>query len=539
MGMQFCKWYRNWYTGVLAVVLISGCQSTFIDEKPTEQVNQSDELIEPESVVEVMHPQNEIVVELPVPEPLSPSEMEDLWQRISMQFSFAIPEDRRIAAQRDWYLRHPKYMQRVMQRARPFLFYIVEQLEAHDMPLELTLLPIVESAFDPFAYSHSRAAGMWQFIPGTAKRFGMRQSWWYDGRRDVIASTNGAIEYLTYLHKYFDGDWLHALAAYNSGEGRVKRAIRNNKRAGKPTDFWSLGLPKETRAYVPKLLALADIVSNQEKYKYAWPKVENAQVVAMVDIESQLDLALASELANMRTDELHALNPGFNRWATDPDGPHHLMLPLAKVEKFKQALAKTDRSERFNWVRHKIKSGDSLIKLAKIYHTTPDVIRQVNRIKGNRIIAGKHLMVPVASKALESYKLSNESRLAATQNKPRAQHKLNYTVNSGDTLWDISRAYKVSVSSLAKWNGMAPSDPLKLGKKLVVWTNADTSEANANAVMRKVVYRVRRGDSLSRIASRFGVKTKDIVRWNDLNAKRYLQPGQSLTLHINIMHTAG
>lgn len=327
---------------------LAGCQSTdqVVNEtSAVEKANGTNETCEvgqtpitdeqacdvaKEGVIEVVHPVEDVVEtleEVAVPQTPPPAPIEDVWTRISNQFAFDIPDNNRVTLQRNWYLKHPEYMARVVNRARPFLFYITEEIEKRNMPLEIALLPIVESAFDPFAYSHGRAAGMWQFIPGTAKRFGIRQTWWYDGRRDVIASTQGALDYLTYLNEMFDGNWLHALAAYNSGEGRVLRAIKRAKAAGQKTDFWSLDLPRETRAYVPKLLALADILKKRDDYAFAWPAVDNIEAVKVVDIGSQVDLAFAAELADMKLEALHALNPGFNRWATDPDGPHHLLLP--------------------------------------------------------------------------------------------------------------------------------------------------------------------------------------------------------------------
>ena len=270
---------------LFVVASLSGCQLTETTEQAetelqdnrstceiahTDISDQADCELANEGVIEVMHPTEEVEVDIsPVEEAVEPVVIENLWLRASNQFAFEIPDNKRVAVQRDWYLKHPAYMERVSKRARPFLYYIIQQIEAREMPLELVLLPIVESAFDPFAYSHGRAAGMWQFIPGTAKRFGIEQTWWYDGRRDVIASTDAALDYLTYLNKMFDGNWLHALAAYNSGEGRVGKAIKRNKQAGKPTDFWSLDLPRETRAYVPKLLALADILKNHETYAFS------------------------------------------------------------------------------------------------------------------------------------------------------------------------------------------------------------------------------------------------------------------------------
>lgn len=494
-----------------------------------------------EGTIPVTHPVEDVEVPIavaPQPEILEPEEevITDVWLRVKNQLTFDVPDVRRVNVQKNWYLKHPSYMKRVANRARPFLHLIVEELEDQNMPLELTLLPIVESAFDPFAYSHGRAAGMWQFIPGTGKRFGMKQTWWYDGRRDVIASTKGAIKYLQYLRKMFDGDWLHALAAYNSGEGRVMRAIRKNKKAGKKTDFWSLDLPKETRAYVPKLLALTDILRHSEQHGFTWPQIDNIAVTKAVDIGSQIDLALAADMAGLSIKELHALNPGYNRWATDPDGPHRLLLPIDRVEKFNLALNETDNSERLNWVRHKVRSGDSLLKLAKKYHTTVGVIQQVNEMRGNMIRAGDHLLVPVALKSLEKYSLSAEQRLVATQSKNRKGYKLTHKVTSGDTMWDLSRKFKVNVRTLAKWNGMAPTDMLHPGKELVVWVDKVSEEQRQNAVMRSLTYIVKKGDSLARIASRFKVKIGDLKRWNQLS-KKYLQPGQRIKVFVDVTRT--
>ena len=559
--------HRQWFafSSIALAVFLSGCQSSTSEQQADATAStktvpaasagapvtgdscevgnvpvegQQDCQVAKAGVIDVIHPIEDLDVELKtdeskVEEP-APIEITDVWDRIGNQLRFKVPDDRRGTVQRNWYLKHPEYMARVVERARPFLFYITEQIEQHNMPLELALLPIVESAFDPFAYSHGRAAGMWQFIPGTAKRFGIRQSWWYDGRRDVKASTQGALDYLTYLNKYFDGNWLHALAAYNSGEGRVRRAIRKNKKLGKPTDFWSLDLPRETRAYVPKLLALADILRNKQTYDFAWPTIENVPVIEVVDISSQVDLAFAADLAGMKLDDLQALNPGFNRWATDPDGPHHLILPIDKAGDFTTELASIDRQERLNWVRHKVRQGDSLLRLAKKYHTTADIIKQVNNLDTNMIRIGQAIMVPVALKELNAYSLSQDQRLASLQNIERADHKLKHTVVSGDTFWDLSRKYKVSTRDLAKWNGMAPNDPLLPGKELVVWTNKVSSSQRTDAIIKTLTYTVKRGDSLSRIASKFNVKVNDIKKWNEIQKQRFLQPGQKLKLFVDV-----
>lgn len=491
-----------------------------------------------QGVLEVIHPVEEVEVPLEVSESAVVEPATNVWEVVRTSLEFEIPENqRRLTSQKNWYLKHPKYMQRVSKRAKPFLFYIVEQLEEEDMPLDLALLPIVESAFDPFAYSHGRASGMWQFIPATGKRFGMKQTWWFDGRRDVITSTDGAIKFLKYLHKRFDGDWLHALAAYNSGEGRVRRAINKNKRAGKPTDFWSLSLPKETRAYVPKLLALVDILKNHEEYGFDWPHIANTQVVQVVDTNSQIDLALAANMADLSIAELQALNPGFNRWATDPAGPHRLLLPIEKAMKFQTTLAETSPKDQLKWVRHKVKNGESLGVIANKYNSSISLIKRINSLRSNTIYVNDYILVPVSLKSLDEYSLSLDQRLAKAQNKNRDGHKVTHVVRSGDTLWDIARDHKVGVRSLAKWNNMAPTDPLKIGTKLVVWTKQATVPSSSSSIMRNVIYTVRSGDSLARIANKFKVRVSDLTRWNNLNAKKYLQPGQKLKIKVDVTRT--
>ncbi|MFT7007352.1 MAG: membrane-bound lytic murein transglycosylase D [Colwellia sp.] len=529
-----------------ALMLLSGCQNTLLSQNNTDEtylpaeqianiaeINQA--LLADESI-DVIHPVDDVTFSLKAE---SLESNNDVWQRIRGQLTFDIPEKRRLTVQRDWYVKHPSYLTRVAKRAEPFLYYIVEELEKNNVPVELALLPVVESAFDPFAYSHGRASGMWQFIPGTGTRFNMKQNWWYDGRRDIVASTAGAIKYMKYLHEFFDGDWLLALAAYNSGEGRVQRAVRKNKRLGKKTDFWSLDLPKETRAYVPKLLALADIVKRPEEFNLKLYEIANEEVIAQVDIKSQLDLAKAAKLADLSLPELQRLNPGFNRWATDPDGPHRLLLPKHKIAHFEEGLAKLTKDERLAWQRYKIKNGDNLGYIAKKFHTSIELIRQVNGISGNQIRAGKHLLIPVAAKSLDSYILSQNQRIAKKQAKKQQGFKITHKVVSGDNLWDIGQRYKVRGSKIAKWNGFAPRDPLKLGQKLVIWQKTKSSvkastQRVEQAIIRNITYKVRPGDSFARIADKFNVRISDIERWNSLKRNKYLQPGQRLKLSVDV-----
>lgn len=472
---------------------------------------------------------------------------EDLWNRMRDGYQLAELDNSRIDQHLNRYLRHPDYLQRVTERGNSYLYYIVNELETRDMPLELALLPIVESAFDPFAYSHGRASGMWQFIPSTGRHFGLKQNWWYDGRRDVLASTDAALTYLSQLNKRFDGDWLLALAAYNAGGGNVNKAIRANKRKGKPTDFWSLDLPKETRSYVPQLIAISKIIKAPEKYNVTLTPVENKPFFEAVDTGSQIDLAQAAQLADISLDDLYKLNAGFNRWATDPKGPHRLLVPIDKAEGFKAALTQLPSESRVGWERYKVKSGDSLLAIAKRFNTTVDVIREHNNIRGNLIRKGQMVLIPQSSLPANQYAHSASERVKRIQANSKGSsgtRKVSYSVKSGDSLWSIARQHGVSVAKLAKWNAMAPKDTLRANQKLVIWTTTQSTASTStgagsrdNSIIRKVAYRVRSGDSLARIAGKFHLSVNDIVRWNPIKRPDYLKPGQSLTLFVDVTRT--
>ena len=466
---------------------------------------------------------------------------DDVLAKLRRGFSLTYVDNHRTEAEKKWFVKHPDYMDRVLTRAQRYLPYIVAELERRDLPLELALLPIVESAYDPFAYSHGRAAGLWQMIPGTAKRFGLKQNWWYDGRRDVVESTRAALDYLEYLYKFNNGDWLNAIASYNSGEGNVRRAVRRNTSASKPIDFWNLRLPRETSMYVPKLLALVEIVADPARYNLTLPVVVDEPQFRVADIGGQLDLALAAELAGIDVDAVYQYNPGYNRWSTDPSGPHKLVMPIDVADDFVAALDAVPQSERVRWQRHKVKSGEAISQIADKYNTTVSTIRSANNLKGNTIRAGHHLMIPVATKPLSAYSKSADARLAKTQNRTRSGNKIEHTVRSGESFWTISQHYKVTTRQLAAWNGMAPRDTLSIGKKLVVWTNAAVAAAPRTSptqalgnTTRKLRYTVRNGDSLYLIARKFRVGIDQIARWNGIDKGKILRPGQKLTMYVDV-----
>ncbi|WP_417760641.1 LysM peptidoglycan-binding domain-containing protein [Shewanella sp.] len=504
-------------TALALLLLLSGCQVA-----PS-----SDVMDEPISDNSTTVPSVPVAVEQDVQQP---APITDVWQRLREQLNMPIPDQKLVKRYREWYIANPKHLQQISERAKPFLYLIVNDIEQRGLPMELALLPIVESAFDPFAYSPGAASGLWQFTSPMARHFGLKINWWYDGRRDVPAATDAALDMMQYLYEKTDHNWLYAIAAYNTGEGRVINAVKRNAAAGKPTDFWSLSLPRETERYVPQLLALADVIKHASQYGIDLTPIDNSTAVAVIDIGSQLDLAKAAELADIDISELQRLNPGYNHWATAPKGPHKLVVPIDKAEQFSTALAALDPTERLNWLRYQIASGDSLLLIAKKYQTTVDIIRSVNAIKGNRIVAGEYLLIPVSLQEASDYPLSAEQRVLARQSNNNSRYSSKYEVQSGDSLWKIARKFNVGTQQLASWNSMTTKDTLKPGKVLVVWHNAK----NGKGIVRTVKYKVRNGDSLARIAGRFKVTVKQLVKWNRLNEHNYLQPGQTLTLFVDV-----
>lgn len=480
----------------------------------------------------------------------------DLWHRVRAGFAIPAQHNSRIERQLQMYARYNKHLPRVSRRAAPYLHLVVEELERNRLPLELALLPIVESAYRPFAYSHGRAAGLWQFIPATGRMYGLEQNWWYDGRRDVYASTRAAVAFFKHLSEEYQGDWLLALAAYNAGPGSVNRAIRRNRAAGKPTDYWSLDLPRETMKYVPRLLAIKALISRPDDFGIQLAHIADQPALAEVDIGGQLDLAIAAELSGLDIEQIYRLNPGFNRWATAPDGPHRLLLPPAEAQVLREALAKLPVDQRIVWKRHRIRSGETLSHIAARYGIAVSALREANSLRGSKIRAGRHLLVPGASRKLADYSLSASNRRQAMRSsgggkKPNGSRRVEHKILPGDTLWDLSRSYGASVRKIATWNGMAPGDALRPGKKLVIWVaasgtdsaaadTADQAQTQRALATQRVRYTVRRGDSLSRIAQRFRIRVADLKRWNkEIRNSRYLQPGQQLNLHLDVRQQSG
>jgi Soluble lytic murein transglycosylase and related regulatory proteins (some contain LysM/invasin domains) len=418
---------------------------------------------------------------------LDRSEREDarisVWQHASDQMKMEIPLRPEVIEYRDWYLKHPKYLNTVTQRATPYLYLIMDEIEKRQMPMELVLLPVVESAYNPNARSPGNAVGLWQFLSGTGSRFGLKQDRWYDGRRDIQASTSAALDYLQIINKSLDGDWPNTIAAYNAGEKRIQQAVEQSKRRGKDGDFWSLNLPRQTTEYVPRMLALADIIKNADKYGVKLPSFPNRPHLQQIDAGGQVDLAVVADMAGISLGEIKQFNPGYLRNTTSASGKsgsHLLLVPQKGANELELALAELPMERR-------LKPGQSLL--------LNDELEQ-------------------------SFRLSENRRTKGT-----GERKLNvasYKVKRGDTLWTVSKAHGISKEQLVAMNNLSHHN-LRIGQELKV----PASEKRKSGTLS---YQVKRGDSLTSIAQKFQISVAELQRWNGLESRRQLKPGQTLTV---------
>jgi membrane-bound lytic murein transglycosylase D len=466
---------------------------------------------------------------------------DDLFDRMRAGFALDEVQEPAIDQQLAWLEHNPDYLERVFQRGQRYMYHVITEVEARGMPLEFALLPVVESAYEPFAYSTSRAAGLWQFIPGTGVRFGLKQNWWYDGRRDVIESTRAALDYLQALHDQFDGDWLLAIAAYNVGENTVQRELDYNRAHGKPADFWHLKLPAETRAYVPKLLAMKRLMAEPERYGLEFAVIPNEPYFAVIDTNSQIDLKVAAQLAGTSYDELVALNPGYNRWATDPEGPHRMLVPIDNADGFETALKTLSADDRVPFAEHEVTRRETLASIAKQYGTSATVIAKINDLKGGKVTVGESLKIPQISGQLPDKVLLAASRVDRPQTDVggRKQRQIVYRVRAGETLSSIARRHGIPVSTLARLNNMGASDSLVKGQRLVIKASARRYRDEGGESGRRVLYTVRRGDTVYSISRQFQVSVPQLKTWNGLNQHHQIRAGQRLVMYVDANRQQG
>jgi len=511
----------------------------------------------------------------------------DLWQRIRRGFSMTELNSPMVMEHENWYANRPDYIQRFVDRGSKYLFHVVEEVERRGMPTEVALLPIIESAFNPQAYSRAKAAGMWQFIPSTGKNFGLKQDWLSDNRRDVLLSTHAALDYLQKLYGMFNS-WELAFAAYNCGEGCVGRAIEKNARKGLPTDFLSLNLPPETRNYVPKLIAVKNIILSPGNYGIELVAVENRPYFAKVPAPARIDVKLAARLAEMPEDEFAALNPAFNR-PVATSGTGYFLVPAEKSDTFREnmELYRSLDGPLVSWQTVTAKRGEQVDAVARRYGLTPSYLRATNGFmpeKKGRFTQAASLMVPMHKEA-KIILATIEKKVALKAAQPAAPPVLmtepaaapaavvvaqsvpvvasvvaarpdptpvaavaalagrTHRVEKGETLFSIATRYGVTVEQLKSANALS-GNALMAGQALQVASVGDAAVAlpRPSTALVKVsaparsspvpvkTYVVRAGDTLFGIALKFGVELTDLLRWNKLSGKSVLQPGLRLRI---------
>ena len=442
-----------------------------------------------------------------------------MWKQLRPGFGISEIDRAEVDYWREFYSQRPKLITAIFERARPFLFPVSQEVRARNLPMELALLPAIESGFHPFAYSRSHASGLWQFIPLTAGRFGLSADDWMDRRRDVASSTNASLDYLSYLNKFFNGDWYLAIAAYNAGEGRVRNAVRKNQAAGLPTDFWSLDLPQETKDYVPRLLGLAQLVKDPVFCGITLPDIPAKEMVAAVSIQESLDLGVAATLLKMPVDELKRLNPGLRQFSTPPDREFQLAIPKDKLKDFTTALAELAPEDKAPWERHVLAKGETLASVAKRYGMDVDQLKKQNPRERKSFRAGETLLVrqgPVrypssflASLPAQTGEGTNSGNAGKTARNPLLASSTTPERVSGGFLSRLLHGKTKATSSL-------------------IADASDSTPSKSPSKVREVV--VKAGETLYRIAQNANVSLEDLRRWNRLDPDQPIRAGQRLVL---------
>lgn len=475
----------------------------------------------------------------------SSEEPVDLWDRIRDGFALEELDSPLVQNHVAWYTNRPEYVQRMVERSQLYLYHIVEEVEKRGMPTEVALLPMIESAFNPKAYSRSRASGIWQFMPSTGKNFGLEQNWWYDGRRDVTAATDAALDYLQKLHDMF-GSWELAFAAYNWGEGSVQRAIAKNRKKGLPTDYLSLKMPAETRNYVPKLMAIKQIIMDPAARNLTLVSIPNRPYFISVANTQHIDLAVAARLAEMPLRDFVSLNPAYNRPVISSKGSRALLLPVDKADIFASNLENYDKP-LVSWKSYTLTRGEKIGTVARRFSISIARLKEVNSItRRNKMSAGQTLLVPLSrdDATVPAFDEAQQAIEPEETGPMSVSSRFIYAVKKGDTLASIAKRHKISVARIKTLNNLS-SNHLGNGQKLVIRQQTLAKRKLAASKVKPVklaaanrakrsqrFYTVRRGDTVASIAKQFNVAANDIQRWNNISAKRSLTPGDKVTLML-------
>mgnify|MGYP001291154086 FL=1 len=488
---------RQLLTIFISLILIVGCQQMGVVENYNKE-----KIVESIPINNILQHENKIIT------------YEDIWEYILSNN----PENKetyineRILFYMNMHLKDADKFEQYLNDSYYFIYYVINELEKEKLPLELALIPYIESNYDPFSISSSGAVGMWQFMPKTGRLYELNKTWWNEDRHDPYRSTEAAVDYLKYLYERFNQDVYLTLAAYNAGPTLLSRRINQNKRRGLETDFWSLNLPNQTKEYVPKYIALKELIFNSEKYELTLPEIPHKPVVQKIIIPGQVEVITLSEFLDIKPELLYKLNAGYTKWASAPKDQSIFYIPIEKYYLFESEDNPFKDTNQINWISHIVESGDSLWALASKYDTEVGIIKQINYLNNDLLSIGSTLLIPLSKSKSNTFI-------------PYEMH----IVSEGDTLWDIAKTYNLEVSDLANMNSINENSYLQLGQQLTIGNK--NIHRNIESKKRTILYSIKQGDNLYKISELFDVTIKSIKDINNFEDDT-LMPGQIIKIAI-------
>ena len=485
---------RQFLKNLFILFFIVGCQQLEID-----QTNESTLQISPDITRDIFAQENI---------------KKNVWQYMqlnnNLEDDFVI--DEQVLSYMNIHLKDLEKFEKYLNDSYYFIYFVVDELEKNNLPVELAILPYIESNYDPFSISPSGAVGMWQFMPRTGRLYKLNKSWWNEDRHDPFKSTEAAVEYLKYLYQRFDQDIYLTIASYNAGPSLVDRRINQNKRRGEDIDFWSLSLPSQTKNYVPKYIALRELIFNSERYGLKMPDIPYEPVVEKVTIPGQVEILALSEFLEIKPELLYKLNAGYTKWASAPKDESVFYIPMEKYYLFTTDKNPFNITNDINWISHNVKKGDNLWDLSKKYDTEVKIIKEINYLDSNLLSIDDTLLIPL-SKSKSNTFIPYEM----------------YIISEGDTLWSIAKKYNLDVSDLANMNSLNKNDYLQLGQQISIGNK--NIYRNMESKKRTILYSVKQGDNLYKISDLFDVSVKSIEELNDFKTSK-LMPGQIIKIAI-------
>ena len=491
---------------LVLILLLTGCQivevtnNDSIELIPDLSVPKNEEIVEANQIIEVAN------IKSPSPEIIS------TWKVLKNEATVKDYEiDDLTLYYMNQHLKNVDLFENYLRNSYYFLYYVIEELKRNDLPIELAFLPFIESSYDPFSISSSGAVGLWQIMPKTAELLGLRENWWIEERHDPYKSTDAAIRYIDYLYKRFNKDIYLALVAYNAGPTFTSKAIQRNIRRTSNFSYKDLPLSAQTRNYIPKFLALIELINNNEKYNIDLPEIPYSKVVDKISFEEQIEILNFSDFLNLKPELLYKLNAGYTKWATDPNMVSTFYIPIESKINYERNGQEYIQSQKINWISHDVSRGESLWVLAKKYRTRIDIIRQVNQLESDTLSINQILLIPVGQ-ASSNILIPFEA----------------HVVSEGDTLWSLARKFGVSEKKIIDMNNLADGSVLKIGQVLNIGNK--NIYRNIESKKRTILYSVKQGDNLSKISKLFNVSIKTIKQDND--NLDVLRPGQILKITI-------